>query len=148
MSQDRSLSSHASPIRVFFELTTTHILTSQANPERGQPFPYEGHHTWEDFPNMGSLPIHGRCSHIWKVFPYTGRLPIYGKSSHTWEVFPAKPILNSGLKSGSRNNKCMLVLIVFTHRGGRSGNLGPNPGATRPDQSTIKKPVFVNMCAS
>jgi hypothetical protein len=45
-----------------------------------------GFHIWEDFPDMGRLPIHGKTSHTCEVL-YMGRLPIVGKSSHRWEVF-------------------------------------------------------------
>jgi hypothetical protein len=41
-----------------------------------------GQNLQEDFPYMGSLPIHGKTSHAWEVFPYML------KTSHVWEDFP------------------------------------------------------------
>jgi hypothetical protein len=31
---------------------------------------------------LGSPPVYGNSSNIWEDFPYMGSLPIHGKSSH------------------------------------------------------------------
>jgi hypothetical protein len=38
---------------------------------------------------LGRLPVYyGKSSHTWEDFTDVGSLPIYGNSSHVWEVFP------------------------------------------------------------
>jgi hypothetical protein len=53
----------------------------------GRPFIHgKMFHAWEDFLDMGSLPIDGKVSQIWEDF--MGSLPVHGKTSHQLEILP------------------------------------------------------------